>query len=266
MKKVMDGLQALCADTEELHYKCQMAFMKMTIHATNNIKKMKVPGILKRILRVVVDSFRLSLSTLCEAMTLVTITCNFGRFNIHFPSFDRIRRMLEEIKEYKNILGRSFKSLSLLKYDASDFKIVYQKDTVERVRRKVEDDFKWLGKIFSDINAVLSFSTIITFLFMFLVANAFRKKWCKQVMFQNQYITEEFMIVEARSKKMGVTCILPMQGRERLNYVFLKSIAMTTQERMSLPNWHGQTLSRAHHQLGDYRPGLHDLPDHHRNV
>lgn len=231
MRVILNRLRALCQDTESLRYRCQMALFKLSTKAKFEIDKQSMSPVFKAIVNGILDTFRVSLTPICDTTKIIKIDCSFGRLSINFPDMQQIRNYLKGVKSQQNFLGRTLTTLSKLSWQSGDIELVYQKDTVEKIRRKVEEDFKWLGNIFFYINAVLSFSTMITFILMFLDAHSFRKLWCKQMIFQNEYITEEFMIAEARAKEMGVTPVLPMEGKERLNYVTLRSPLMTTFER-----------------------------------
>ncbi|KAF1388553.1 hypothetical protein PFLUV_G00091470 [Perca fluviatilis] len=175
---------------------------------------------------------------LCDVMRVMTPWCreqipiegNFGQL------FDQLNRSV-------NLLSREFRAKLILKEQQQQQAVLGGVLLGQNITQAVRESFRSLTTTMEQLNTILQHLLSFTFIAMFTQAFGYLRQYRRDVRFDNVYITTYFRQIDARRRRAGKRCLLPLKKSERKQFIEPCSLKIHPEELKRVSSGVFQLLS-----------------------
>ncbi|XP_034410140.1 E3 ubiquitin-protein ligase DCST1 [Cyclopterus lumpus] len=175
---------------------------------------------------------------LCDIMRVMTPWCreqipvegNFGQL------FDRLNLSVD-------LLSREFSTSLVLQVSQQQQAVLEGALLDEEFTQAVRGSFLKLTAVMEELLSLLQLLLSFTFISIFTHGFSYLLQYRRDVRFDNLYITTYFRQVDARRRRKGKRCLLPLRNSEKKNFIDPWSLKVHEEELIGLTSGVFQVLS-----------------------
>ncbi|XP_053687022.1 DC-STAMP domain-containing protein 2 [Sabethes cyaneus] len=164
----------------------------------------------------------------CYSVKVIDYMCEL----IDFASDNIIKIIERKLNDFME----NIRSMFYVKVDfdhAFAFQTNYSKtfsQITEEIREEISHKSRGLFTLFNLFGVISSFC----FICVVIRSVRYKMKYLTKNVFDNCYISRDFMAIDERRRQMGRDCVLPLTRRERNRYISLTSCKLTRKEKLRI--------------------------------